>query len=51
MNIIWCDLYVKPNKNDAKELIYKPETHRFQNQIYGYQRENYEEKDKLGGWD
>ena len=28
------------NKNDTKELIYKTETHRFQNQSYGYHTGN-----------
>ena len=27
------------------------QTHRFQNQIYGYQRGNVGEQDKLGSWD
>ena len=37
--------------NDTKEHIYKTETHRFQNQTYGFQRGNHWGSDKLGGWD
>ena len=40
--------YVESNKNDTKNLFTK-QTHRFQNQTYGYQRGNMGE-DKLGVW-
>ena len=50
-NSVWYHLYMEPNKNDGNELIYKTETLRFQNQIYGYQRGNMGESDKLGDWD
>ena len=33
-------LYVESNKYDTKELIKQKQTHRFQNQIYDYQRSN-----------
>ena len=31
---------MKSNKNDTKELIYKTETLKFQNQTYGYHTRN-----------
>ena len=37
-------------KSDTKELIYKAETSRFQNQIYGHQRAKHGGEDTLGGW-
>ena len=49
-NIIWYHLYVE-YKNIQKNLFIKQkQTHRFQNQIYGYQRRNLGERDKLGVW-
>ena len=33
-------LHVGSKKNDAKRLIYKTKTHKFQNQYYGYHRQN-----------
>ena len=36
------------NKNDAEELIYKTETHRFQNQSYGYHRWKHWREGRLG---
>ena len=47
-NIILYHLYVGPNKNDTKELIYKAEINRYQNQTYDYPRGNSEGRDKLG---
>ena len=39
-------------KNDTKELIYKTKTQsQIWNQIYGCQRKNVAERDKLGVWD
>ena len=36
-NIIWYHLYMESNKNDTKQK----KTHRFQNQSYGYHRQNF----------
>ena len=44
-------LYMKSNKNNTKELIYKKKknhTHRFWNQTYSYQRRNWGGGNKLG---
>ena len=45
-------LTVGSNKMMQKTLFIKQkQTHRFQNQTYGYQRENVEDRNKLGAWD
>ena len=37
--IIWYHLHVEYHENDSRELVYRIEqTHRFQNQSYGYHR-------------
>ena len=36
-DIIWYHLYMESNKNDTKELIKQKQTHRFNEQMYGYQ--------------
>ena len=43
-----CEIY---NKIQMNLFTKQKQTHRSQNQAYGYQRGNVEARDKLGVWD